>query len=313
MHNYDAVGNLTQLTYPSGANVRGQYGPDGDLKQATNARGQTTTSTLLPNDPLLESLLHADGHSEHFQYDAFGRNTQVSDRILLPQAPGNLGSYDNASGSDAADNLTLLRGVTQTSNADNQLVSEGNNGAAYAYDLDGNPTLEEGVNAEYDDAGHLTSYNNVALGVHLRMGYRPDGLRAWKQVDNGMRMYYFYDGERLTMEMYENGTIRICYGWGAAGLEQIDAYGTAAEPANFYAFDPQGNVASRMWLGLPADQAYYDAFGNLIADLSINNNGGGVMSGAMIQWGGAVNGEPTPTYSAGVASRARRVIRAMRA
>jgi hypothetical protein len=53
------------------------------------------------------------------------------------------------------------------------LVSDGISGAAYGYDLDGNPTNEEGRALHYDDSGH---------SIHLKMGYRPDGLRAWKCV-----------------------------------------------------------------------------------------------------------------------------------
>ena len=33
------------------------------------------------------------------------------------------------------------------------------------------------------------------------MGYRLDGLRAWKQVNNGPIVYFYYDGERLTLEI----------------------------------------------------------------------------------------------------------------
>ncbi len=442
-HTYDAVGNLTQLTYPSGTSVHSQFDVDGNVKTFTNARGQSTQANLIPNDPLLQSLQHADGRLEQFTYDIIGRTTQVSDGFttldytydvvgnivaatttyatpnVLPvtisygyyadgsratmnfdvygngvsytydlcgrltdvgnawqhsayhydydalghlihkssgagettyqynalsqlvgltnfdvrqnvisdysalryDGAGNLlqmtvtvppldrngpltsgtvtytydsqdrltrelsrrnltqiaggpnimANYDYASASDAADNLTLLRGVAQSSNADNQIVSDANNGGAYAYDADGNPTLEEGVNLQYDDEGHLTAYDDNANGRHLRMGYRPDGLRAWKKAGNGPATYFFYDGDRLAFEVTPSTDPRPpfvqTYGWGASGLEEVNYSDPHGNLTLFYFFDPQGNVVSHAPVSDTfLDVTCYDAFGQLIGD-----------------------------------------------
>ena len=446
-HVYDQVGNLSQLTYPSGNSIQGQYDLDGNLTQFTNARGQNFRTTLVPNDSLPQSVLHADGHSDQFVYDRFGRTSEVSDgnttldytyddlgdvlsvttqyanlpislftnytyfpdgsratmaqngnstsyiydlcgrvtdivnncrdgsyhfdydlagNLIHKKTPesettyqynalhqlvgmtnydgfhnvisdysglrydgaGNLtqqtittpslntaaqgqtvagtvnytydvqdhltreqsqrnlavtglgglfNNFDNASVSDAADNLTSLRGVTFTPNLDNQVAAD-SNGAGYGYDLDGNATTEEGVSIQYDDAGRITAYDDPTLPLHLRMGYRPDGLRAWKQVNGGPLTYFLYDGDRLTMEFQaqSDGTALStrCYGWGAAGLEQIDYPSLSNEPTIFYAFDPQGNLVNRLQHGVAQDLACFDAFGDWVGDFSYIGNVG---------------------------------------
>ncbi len=338
-HAYDAVGNLSQLTYPSGHSIHAQYDLDGNQTQFTNARGQNTSTILVPSASVPQSVLHSDGHSEQFQYDGSGRLTEVSDgstkldytydaldnilsvvtqyaegpaqttsynyypdgslfymsqfdgstiytydlcgrltdvsninltsgvyhydydllgrlvhkktpqtettyqynavgqltgmtnydgfqtvisdysnlhydgagnltqmtvkalplstvgplvsgtvdysydsldhltrehsqrNLTLPNSMDQVGDFDNASASDAADNLTNLRGVTFSGNSDNQVTRDGN-GAAYGYDADGNATTQEGINCQYDDAGHLIAYDGGG-GVHLTFRLRP--------------------------------------------------------------------------------------------------------------------------------------------
>ena len=110
------------------------------------------------------------------------------------------------------------------------------------------------------------------------MGYRPDGLRAWKQVNGGPLTYFLYDGERLTMEfqLQSNGTA-LCtrwYGWGAAGLEQICYPCLPNQPTIFYAFDPQGNLVNRLQNAAVLDLACFDAFGDWVGDFSYIGNVG---------------------------------------
>jgi hypothetical protein len=84
----------------------------------------------------------------------------------VPGFAMDIGVYDNPSVSDAADNLTQLRGVTFSGNIDNQITAD-SNGSAYGYDLDGNATTEEGIQVQYDDAGQLTFYNDPLTKGYL--------------------------------------------------------------------------------------------------------------------------------------------------
>ncbi len=234
-----------------------------------------------------------------YTYDSQDRLTRELSRRNLTQTtsiPDTLANFDNTFASDAADNLTLLRGVAQSSNADNQIVSDANNGGAYAYDAEGNPTLQEGVNLQYDDEGHLTAYDDDANGRHLRMGYRPDGLRAWRQYGNGPLTYFFYDGDRLRLEVtpdltpgVSSGSVLIrTHGWGAAGLEHVAYYNSSGEYRAYFAFDPQGNVVSHVKdTGEVLDLACYDAFGQGIGDWAYNINHPAWYDGdAQVGWGG---------------------------
>ena len=103
-----------------------------------------------------------------------------------------------------------------------------------------------GLTLVYDAANRLTAYG----ANQLTFGYRPDGLRAWKQSGSN-RTYYFYDGTRLLYEMTlqtnadasaTDWQIAQYYGWGVNGLRQA---WTPQDGEIDYAFDPQGNVCSR--------------------------------------------------------------------
>ena len=133
--------------------------------------------------------------------------------------------YINGYTPDAADNLTQVRSnvnnpATYTFNEDNQITNAG-----FAYDEDGNMTHTPVAALQYDAANHLTAYG----ANQLTFGYRPDGLRAWKQ-NGGNRTYYFYDGTRLLYEMTlqtnadasaTDWQIAQYYGWGVNGLRQV--------------------------------------------------------------------------------------------
>ena len=162
----------------------------GNLLTAT-----VSSRSLDPTPDLAVGTLHYTyDNQDHLTHELSQRNLTVSGYAI------DFGAFDNPVASDAADNITNLRGVTFSGNSDNQVTAD-SKGSGYAYDFDGNPTTEEGAAAAYDDAGHLTAYDDNTLGVHLQMGYRPDGLRAWKQVGNTPRTYFIYDGDTLTMEL----------------------------------------------------------------------------------------------------------------
>ena len=139
--------------------------------------------------------------------------------------------------SDPADNLTTLRGTTLTYNFDNQLSP----GATY--DGQGNPTLYNwaGVNTTFawDAEDRLTSF-----GTAFTAGYRPDGLRAWKQTGSASTRHYFlYDGGHIVAELDSAGALLSAYGWGAAGLSE--RYEKATGLVFAYTFDPSGNLLQR--------------------------------------------------------------------
>ena len=267
-YQYNALHQLVGMTnYDGFHNVISDYsgmhydGP-GNLTQQTI----TTPSLNLPGRPLVSGTVnYTYDNQDHLTREQSQRNLSVVN------LGGVFGNFDNASVSDPADNLTSLRGVAFTPNLDNRIAAD-SNGAGYGYDLDGDATTEEGVSIQYDDSGRITAYDDATLPLHLRMGYRPDGLRAWKQVNGVPITYFLYDGDRLTMEFQRqsDGTAMCtrCYSWGVAGLEQIDYPSISNEPTIFYAFDPQGNLVNRLQGGVVLDLACFDAFGDWVGDFT---------------------------------------------
>ena len=189
-YQYNAVGQLIGLTnYDATHTVVSAYN---DLRYDGAGNLLTATVTHLSLNPApgnlftVGTLHYAYDSQDHLTHEQSQRNLNIAGLAL------DLGAFDNPIASDAADNIIQLRSLTFSGNADNQVTTD-SNGSGYAYDFNGNPTLEEGA-AAYEDAGHLLSYD-TPHGAHLQMGYRPDGLLAWKQVGNNSRTYFVCDGE----------------------------------------------------------------------------------------------------------------------
>ncbi|MCW3098818.1 MAG: tRNA3(Ser)-specific nuclease WapA [Chthonomonadaceae bacterium] len=180
-YQYNAIGQLVaMINYDGTHNVVSGYSSIG-YDGAGNLTQMTVATVSL--NPTVQGPLTSG--TVHYFYDTQDHLTreQSQRNLTVPGFAMDIGAFDNPSVSDAADNLTQLRGVTFSGNIDNQITAD-SNGAGYGYNLDGNATTEEGVNAQYDDEGHLTAYAN------LTFGYRPDGLRAWKQVGAGPQTYF---------------------------------------------------------------------------------------------------------------------------
>jgi|SRR5581483_4914194 len=106
--------------------------------------------------------------------------------------------------------------------------------------------------------------------------YRDDGLRAWKQNNQGGRTYFFYDGDTVIYEIKTSpsaATVSRSYGYGANGLVQR-FYPDAPIGSQYllFTFDPWGNLVQRhrQQDTVPADTAVYDSLGLLYLDLSTN-------------------------------------------
>ena len=196
--------------------------------------------------------------------------------------------YSFAHTSDAADNLTTLRGNTLTYNADNQLVGP-------TYDGQGNPTL-------YNWGGAATTFawdaqdRLVSFGTAFTAGYRPDGLRAWKQTTNAASRHYFlYDGGHIVAELDSAGALLSAYGWGAAGLSE--RYEKATNTTFAYTFDPSGNLLQRHTNntangGTPIYADYstlYDAFGGQRGAVT-SRSGFALVNQDPVGWGGQWGG-----------------------
>ena len=188
---YNSRGDLTRLGYPSGLQVEHSYDPSGRLIAVTDGAGHTNTFTYDPDGNLATALL-GDGTHVAYARDADHALLAITDtatgaadpylsftvtRDQLEQivtqtgtnTPAVTATYDTALhltalgdqhyATDAAGNLTTLRGATLTYNTAGQLTSTTAN-TTYTYDPNGQRTGTNGsttANYQYDQAGRLTA------------------------------------------------------------------------------------------------------------------------------------------------------------
>ena len=264
---YDALGNILSY-YQEMAAV---YTPTGAAAGFTGTITYAYDPTSVNNQDRLTS-----------EVSSRTANGSSHNNLLVP--------YTFAYVSDASDNLTTLRVSTNTLtyNDDNQLVGP-------TYDGQGNPTLYNwgGVNTTFawDAEDRLTQF-----GTAFTAGYRPDGLRAWKQTGAASTRHYFlYDGGHIVAELDSAGALLSAYGWGAAGLSE--RYEAATGTTYAYTFDPSGNLLQRHTNntangGTPIYADYstlYDAFGAQRGAVT-SRSGYALVNQDPVGWGGQWGG-----------------------
>ena len=261
------------FTYDPLHNLTGYQADFGGGFRNSDSGGYSSTTTYVYDEA------HRRDRLTQETYEAFIKDPQ------RPTEPKRAWGYDLRDTLDDADNIKTLTSqqltsnggfvptqTTYTFNPDNQITNAG-----YIYDDDGNMTQGAGATLTYDAANRLTSYTYTPSGannpVTLTFGYRPDGLRAWKQ-NGSARTYYFYNGTRLQYEMTQvaggSWAMTRCNAWGAAGIYES---WNVSDGGVAYIFDPQGNVVSRytQTSGQWNETRVYDAYGQLrVADATAN-------------------------------------------
>lgn len=274
-YEYHPDGSRRRMRTPAGAFTYG-YDSARRMKRLTNPAGEVTTWTYFNNDRLKTQTL-SNGAQATYAYDAQGQLVELANRdgagALLsrfsaiaydgagnraamtadvPAAPSlsgttshqydrkdqllqeqttRAGGYADSFTYDRAGNPTMFRGLAKRYNSNNQQT-----GTNFSHDRNGNPTTYNGAALSFDPENRLTAYGSV-----LTAGYRGDGLRAWKQTQQG-RTYFLYDGTTPVLELDASGAVTAVNTFGAAGLVSRRS-GTAS---TFYTFDPQGSVSERI-------------------------------------------------------------------
>lgn len=149
-------------------------------------------------------------------------------------------------GRDAAENLTSMRGETfSTDPGSDELLSSTNtfkNGIQY--DVQGNETSFRGLTAAFFVDGSMESLNGSTFT------YDNDGRLQYDSSKGGQ---YVYDGDELV------GQGTSAYIWGPTGpVAEIDG----SEGVQYYTFDPNGSLVSRIAPEYNAETSQLYAFGN---------------------------------------------------
>ena len=130
----------------------------------------------------------------------------------------------------------------------------------------------------YNAQGQLAQLRDANNAVIASYVYRGDGKRAWKEVANGQRSYFYYSGEMLiagTNGVDASG-LQL---WGADGLVGSRSFNstTGVTSKSYNLYDTQGNLAQTIdaATGSVASQSAVNAWGEPIRDSAGNVAGAG--------------------------------------
>ncbi len=281
-YSHNALGQLTRLTNSVYAN--NQYTVTSDFNALSYDGGGNLTGESITYSSFLNPGSYLTTR-RNFSYDAKDRiaGENATFNLSNPVVPNWLQPFNYSYGSDNADSLTTVRGVTQSVNAYGQVTADAQ-GSSYGYDIDGNTTnytsnvFGPGNSAAlaYDDSNQLTDYTYQPAsgpGQSIHQAYRPDGLRSWTGTSTTPGVLYVYSGDKLLYETAwvstangggypaANAETRI-HGWGATGLEQV--YYPDRGLVVTLSYDPQGNAVSHQTGPALQNFQQFDAFGRLM-------------------------------------------------
>ena len=187
----------------------------------------------------------------------------------------------------------MWKGVNRAYNADNQETAR-SQPLAYAYDGAGNTTQMKKLQPRfahnapaptqklvYNAQGRLAELRDAGNALIASYVYRGDGKRAWKELANGERTYFYYLGEQLTAT--SDGVIKFEPGavgrrWSSCRHAQRQRCHANPHQASTFSTTPRaispkhsnganGNVVS--------SQSAVSAWGEPLRDNAGNQSGGG--------------------------------------
>lgn len=251
---YDALGRVTEVTFPSTLSEGYTYDAMNNLVSKTDRKGQTINYGY---DALyrLSSKTYPDSTGVTYTYDAVSRLTQVTDPT---------GTY-----SFTYDNLGRLLGTgTQYSFLSTAL----NN--TYTYDAASNrisfTNPESGItNYSYDSLNRLTALADPNTGS-FGFGYDALGRRTSLTRPNGVNTSYSYDSlSRLLSVLHGSGALpgSTSYTYDNAGNRLTKTALQQADPdpvsvLSQYSYDDIYQLTQAVVGGSTAETYTYDAVGN---------------------------------------------------
>jgi RHS repeat-associated protein len=251
---YDALGRVTQVTFPSTLSESYTYDAVNNLLTKTDRKNQTIQYGY---DPLYRqtSKTYPDSTAVYYTYDPLGRLTQVTDPT---------GAY-----SFTYDNLGRLLG---TSTQYSFLGTALNN--SYSYDAASNrvsfTNSESGTtNYAYDTLNRLTSLTDSNTG-QFGFGYDALGRRTSLARPNGVGTSYSYDTvSRLLSVLHNGGSLpgSTGYTYDPAGnrLTKMAVQEANPNPVSVlsqYSYDPIYELTQAVVNSSLGESYSYDAVGN---------------------------------------------------
>ncbi len=216
-----------------------------------------TAGNLLQASITIPQVGSSDARSGVVYYEYDGNDRLTRERRTITGASD---LYDVSFDYDGADNATQVRDLYFSSHNSNNQISE----TGYSYDANGNATSYRGFGFAYDYEDLPKEITGGRNGT-FSMGFRSDGLRAWRHTSTWGYDYFLYDGDRVVAEFEDNGSTNWYYNYGPNGLAM-----RSSAPSTYYvySFDHLGSLVQTFHSGtgspgLAHRTAIYDAFGKL--------------------------------------------------
>ncbi|GAQ55183.1 tRNA3(Ser-specific nuclease WapA precursor [Streptomyces acidiscabies] len=263
---YDAAGNPTGVTDPTGATAHRSYDADGNITSATDALGKATayaydaasrlTSVTAPDAGVtaytydsfggITSRTDADNHTTRYTYDVAHRLTKTTDPLSrsVSQAydvDGNPTITTNARGqtiTTAYNGRGLPTGTT---------YSDGTTATAYTYDAAGQVTgvtdATGSRTATYDGSGRLLTLSVPGSTTPFTYTYDDDGDVTARTYPDGTKATFTYNSDdEITAQTAHSATVRHTYD--AAGNLLTTTLPTANGYTESRTYDRAGRLAT---------------------------------------------------------------------
>ena len=263
---YDADGNLTNTTYPSGASVVRGYNAEDQLmsvtdnyKTSTGAAANLAYGYTYSGDLQATSTSASSSTNTTYSYDQLNRLTEA---LVKPDQPrgGGGNQVEYVYTLDGAGNITALtqgqpNNPTTTSytyNPANEIAT--GSGHSYTYDTDGNQTSNgNGLSAAYNPSQQTTSITSAGTATpYAYFGTGQDQIAT--EGSNALH------DDTLGLASHQAGSSTVYFTRSISG-EQIDER-TSSGTYN-YLYDGNGSVIGiTNSQGQLVNQYSYDPYGN---------------------------------------------------
>jgi RHS repeat-associated protein len=234
---YNADGEETSVTTPTGEKTSYTYDEDGNRTQTTDPRGNVTTATYDPDNRVTAQTTGANGPSPsttHYAYD-------LAPGTGVCQAVANTAYCSTTVNGDGGTTISYYdarEDVIETARPGGQTTR-------YGYDADGNKT------SATDASGRTTTYgydpDNRLIAITYSDGITPD-----------VEYSYDADGDRTSMH---DGTGTITYAYDPDG--RLKSVTDGAGVTTSYEYNKAGDITSLTYPNGKAVTRSYDGAGRL--------------------------------------------------
>lgn len=268
-YGYDAVGNLTSLTYPDGKTVHYSYDAANRLIIVSDWGGRLSSYAYDANGRVT-NITHIDGTVTSCTYDAAGRlilqkdvtsyasniftvniaydaASQITGETSLPVA-ANYRPATATKNYDADNVLTAYDGRVVSTDANGNLISAPLTDAAFAtytYDARNRLTGVGGDTYSYDPAGNRVALANKSITTRFVVNPNAALSQVLMRVKNGVTNYYVYGLGLLYEVTPAKGASKVLthhYDYRGSTVALTDGNGHVTDRISY---SPYGSIASR--------------------------------------------------------------------